>query len=128
MKKISKNGIYHTIGTSTLMLAYVILPTILHAQSMQWVTALFGEIKRVLQVAVPVLMLLSLAVFIWGVVVFIFKSDDEKARAEGKQRILWGLIGLFVIVSVWGLVVLLSEITGIFGYTGIRPPQTLFRY
>ncbi|HEY4518560.1 MAG TPA: hypothetical protein VJG48_02985 [Candidatus Paceibacterota bacterium] len=51
----------------------------------------------------------AVLVFIWGLVVFIAKSGDETARAEGKQKMIWGIIALFVMVSVWGIVRLISE-------------------
>ena len=41
--------------------------------------------------------------FLWGVFVFVMNADEEKKREEGKKRILWGLIAIFVMVSVWGL-------------------------
>ena len=36
-------------------------------------------------------------------------SDDEEARKKGGQAILYGVIGLFAILSIWGLVYLLSN-------------------
>lgn len=99
----------------------------MHAQDLGWFGVMFTEIIDTLQIAVPVLVILALVLFVWGVVVFIFNSGDEKGREEGKKKIVWGLVGLFVIVSVWGLVYLLSTITGIFGHTGINAPQALFQ-
>ena len=58
----------------------------------------------------PLLLAVAVLFFIWGVVVFIAKAGDEKARTEGKQRMVWGLVALFIIVSVWGIVALLYEI------------------
>ena len=36
-------------------------------------------------------------------------ADDEEARKKGGQSILYGVIGLFVILSIWGLVFLLTN-------------------
>lgn len=58
----------------------------------------------------PVIALLTgLAVlyFVWNVVRFIMKADDEKGRAAAKDGIIYGVIGLFVLFSFWGLVELL---------------------
>jgi hypothetical protein len=57
---------------------------------------------------VPVLFALALVVFLWGVTQFIMNSADENKRAQGKQFMVWGIIGLFVMFSVWGLVLLLQ--------------------
>ena len=36
-------------------------------------------------------------------------ADDEEARKKGEQSILYGVIGFFVILSIWGLVSLLTN-------------------
>ncbi|MBU6323249.1 MAG: hypothetical protein KGI41_00155 [Patescibacteria group bacterium] len=56
-------------------------------------------------VAVPVLFAIAFIVFIFGVFrYFIQGASDEEAKENGKSLMLWGLIGFFVMVSVWGLV------------------------
>ncbi len=57
-----------------------------------------------LKALLPITTGIALLVFIWGMVIFISKSGDSEARAEGRQRMVWGVIALFVIVSIWGLV------------------------
>ena len=52
---------------------------------------------------IPVLIALGVVYFIWGVVQY-FIGSDEEARGKGKNRIFFGLIGLTVIVGLWGLV------------------------
>ena len=56
-------------------------------------------------VAVPLVFALAFIVFIWGIFqYFIQGGHDEEKRESGKQLMLWGLIGFFVMISVWGLV------------------------
>ncbi|HEX8591365.1 MAG TPA: hypothetical protein VF696_01265 [Candidatus Paceibacterota bacterium] len=56
-------------------------------------------------IAVPVVFALAFIVFIWGVFTFfIAGGSDEGKREKGKQLMLYGLLGFFVMVSVWGLV------------------------
>ena len=44
-------------------------------------------------------------VFMYGLMKYMFKgSGSDTARAEGRKLMLWGLIGIFVMISVWGLV------------------------
>jgi len=35
---------------------------------------------------------------------FIFNAGNEDAKKDGQRLMIWGLVGLFVMVSVWGLV------------------------
>ena len=57
-----------------------------------------------IQDAVPLVGGLALLAFIWGLAKFISRvGGDEKAVTEGKKLMLWGLIALFVMISVWGI-------------------------
>jgi len=51
---------------------------------------------------------LALVFFLWGVFKFI-RSDGGEDRESGKQFMLWGIVGLFVIFSVMGLVSVLRS-------------------
>ena len=57
---------------------------------------------------VGVLATLAIVIFFWGLVRYIYRSDDEHALAEGRQTILWSLIALFVLFSLWGILAVLN--------------------
>jgi len=42
--------------------------------------------------------------FLWGVFKFIMNSEDSTAKAEGQQHILWGIVGIVIMVSAYGLI------------------------
>jgi uncharacterized membrane protein HdeD (DUF308 family) len=54
--------------------------------------------------AMAVLYAIAFAVFFWGVVTFIFNTEDDKKREEGKKWMMWGVIALAAMLTVWGLV------------------------
>lgn len=63
---------------------------------------------------VPVLFAIAFLYFIYGIYkYFIYGAADDTSRANGRQFILWGLIGFAVIVSIWGLVALAGNILGL---------------
>jgi hypothetical protein len=67
-----------------------------------------GIVGAINTIVVPVIFALAFLVFVWGVVNYFFlNSGDEKKREDGRQFMLWGIIGLVVLFSVWGLVNLL---------------------
>ena len=67
---------------------------------------------------VPFIFALAFLVFIWGVAqYFIFSHGSEEGQEKGKNLMLWGLIGFFVMVSVWGIVNLLVGAAGLGGQT-----------
>ncbi len=64
-----------------------------------------GIINLINNVAVPLLFAIAFIVFIWGVFVYFIQGGaDEEKRETGKGLMLWGIIGFFIMVSVWGLV------------------------
>ncbi len=74
-------------------------------------TGIIGVVNTVI---VPIIFALAFAAFIWGVVSYFFiHGGEEGKRAEGKNFILWGVIGMAVLFSVWGLVGLLLSTLGI---------------
>ena len=54
--------------------------------------------------AIPVLVSAAVLVFFWGLAKFIRNSGNEKSHTDGRNLMIWGVIGLFVMVTVWGLV------------------------
>lgn len=111
------------------ILASLALPFMASAQSTTepdfgWFNAALESIGGLINAAIPVLIALGLLLFIWGLVVFIFSQGDDDAQARGKRLMVWGVIALFVIVSVWGLVALLNQLAGVDQGTGFEPPAT----
>jgi hypothetical protein len=65
-------------------------------------------------ILVPILIAIAFIVFLWGVYkYFILGADDEAARQTGRQFVLWGIIGLVVIFTVWALVALVMGTLGL---------------
>lgn len=74
-------------------------------------------------VLVPVLFALAFIVFLYGVAkAYIFSVGDSEAVKEGHKYILWGIIGFVVMVSLWGLVNVVSNTFGLSGYGAPTPP------
>ncbi len=67
-----------------------------------------GFAKTILGPIIQLFLVLALVLFIWGVVEFIRNADNKEARERGKQRILWGIIGLFVMLTFLSIVGILT--------------------
>ena len=52
---------------------------------------------------------LSVLLFIWGVTKYVYKGDSQAERTKGKNLMLWGIIALFVLFGVWGILELLAN-------------------
>jgi hypothetical protein len=53
--------------------------------------------------AIRLLFAAAILYFCYGVYKFIKNSDSDSGRAEGRDHILWSTVGLFIMVSVWGI-------------------------
>ena len=62
---------------------------------------------------IPLLIALAVVAFMWGVITTVLNTDNEEKKKQGKQFMGWGIIALFVILSVWGLVKVLSNTIGL---------------
>lgn len=54
----------------------------------------------------PIIVLLfglAILYFLFGVVKFISSLDSKEGKEEGKKHLLWGIVGLAIMVSVYGL-------------------------
>jgi hypothetical protein len=72
---------------------------------------LFGLLCKfgtLLNAIIPILIALAVVYFVWGVVTYVIASDEE-AKKTGRDRIIFGIIGLAVIIGMWGLVNLLRN-------------------
>jgi len=70
------------------------------------------SIGNILNAIIPVLVALGVVYFVWGVITYVIASDEE-AKKTGRDRIIYGIIGLAVIIAVWGLVKILTRTFGV---------------
>ncbi len=88
-----------------------------------------GVIQRItslLNALIPFIITLAMVYFLWGVSQFILHGGDETKRSEGRQTMIYGIIALFVMVSVWGLVALLTNTFGLQSTVAPRAPGLPF--
>ncbi|OGG79152.1 hypothetical protein A3J11_00195 [Candidatus Kaiserbacteria bacterium RIFCSPLOWO2_02_FULL_55_12] len=104
------------IALTSGVLATLAVPLVALAQALNTASDLGSKIINIINtVLVPVLFAVAFIVFLYGAFkTFIIGANSEEVKEEGKNLMLWGLIGFFVMVSIWGLVNILTG-TLIFG-------------
>ena len=110
MKKVS------SLATLTLLA----LPLVTSAESLNNISDVGSFIINTINgVIVPVLFAVAFIVFLWGAFnTFILGANSEDVKEKGKNLMLYGLIGFFVMVSIWGLVNILTGSIGFGNNTG----------
>jgi len=72
--------------------------------------ALRSKIETILRdQIIPVLFLLVTVYFFWGIITYVRAGGDEKAIDTGKKHMLWGIIGMAIMASAWGIVGVISS-------------------
>lgn len=78
---------------------------------------------------IPTFLVLAVLVFFWGIVKFITHGgtplSDERAREDGKKKMVWGMIAIFVIVTLWAIIAFFQTELGLDSGTplGTLPAQ-----
>jgi large-conductance mechanosensitive channel len=77
-------------------------------------TTAFGKlvnpiIDNIIYPAVQLLFGLAILYFVYGALQFVLHGSDEGAREKGKSTMLWGSVGIFIMVSAWGIIYLISN-------------------
>jgi len=75
--------------------------------------SLLEAFGRLINTALPIVIALGLLFFFYGLALFIFKSGDPEEQKKGRSIMIWGVVALFVMVSVWGLVRFLNTAFGV---------------
>ena len=65
---------------------------------------------------------LAVVALFYGIVMFIFKKDDAEAHDKWLKFMGMAILGLFVMVSVWGLVSFIGGMFGVAQGGGIATP------
>ncbi len=61
-------------------------------------------IRYILNPIIAVMFGLAMVYFTYGVVKYIWNPESDDARAEGRQSMLWVIIGMAIMVSVFGII------------------------
>ena len=89
------------------------------------IQSIICTIGNILDTAIPVLVVLGVLYFVWGVVQYVISSDEE-AKKAGKNRIIFGIIGIVVIVALWGIVGIVTRTFSLNGSATVNVPTVPF--
>lgn len=68
------------------------------------IDSLVGAVNKVvINPLISLLFAVALAVFIWGVAKYLTNPENETIRKESKAHMMWGVVGMFIMISVFGI-------------------------
>ena len=71
--------------------------------------SVFEKIQQIIGQLITIIIALAIVGFLWGIVKILFSSDNTVAKKEGRNFMLYGILIIFVMTSMWGLVKLLEK-------------------
>lgn len=99
-------------------------PTIAHAATSAGATAALNILKVINKFIINPIIALLFAVailsFLWGMANYVRKAENENERKKAQDTIMYSVIGLVIMVSVYGI---MRFIMNTLGVTGINPEQ-----
>jgi hypothetical protein len=75
------------------------------------ISSLVTDIGNIVNQIIPIVFAIALLGFFYGLVMYIFGKEDNKDQA--KKTMIWGVVALFVMASVWGLVTFIGSAVGV---------------
>ena len=92
------------IGPSVFAFLVAGIPALSAAATLIDTLALFNTF---LNATITLFVTLAIVVFFWGLIKYIFSPGTDRA-SEGVQVMFWGVLAIFVMVSIWGIIRLLQ--------------------
>lgn len=75
------------------------------------VVSFVGKLETfIINPLIAVIFVAAIVIFLWGLIEFLFAYNlDEEKRKNGKRHMLWGIIGIFIMVAIEGIIGLICN-------------------
>ena len=96
--------------------ALALAPTLAFAQGTPNFTAfttIATTISHIIGILIPAAFGLAILFFFYGIAMYVLSAGDAGKAAEGKSIMIYGVIAIAVMASVWGLTFWLQNLFGI---------------
>ena len=104
------------LGSTALSLGTLVLPIMASATTLNDTIML---INKFMNAFVGLFVLAAVLVFFWGLIQYLMEVGT--AKSKGLQTMFYGIIAIFVMVSIWGIIALLQSTFGVGGASSITP-------
>lgn len=100
------NFLHSKMGIWAIVFAFL-APIVVFAQTPRTFSGLVYMLISFINPLAGILMAVALLIFFWGIVQYIYSGGSE-GHEHGRQLMVWGIVALFVMVSIWGLARILT--------------------
>lgn len=101
--------------TKIALVSAALLPMIARAEDLIDLSKrLLRGVGDIVSILIPIVFGMTILAFFWGVFRYVF-SQSSDGKQEAKKVLLWALIAVFIMTSVFGIVRLLQLTLGVQG-------------
>jgi uncharacterized membrane protein len=90
----------------------LLFPSVAYAASS--ISDLIGNFKKfIINPIIAILFALAFILFLWGAVAFVWNASDSTSKEDGKNHMIWGLVGMLIMVSAYGIINVAGSLIGV---------------
>ena len=90
------------------------MPTkIAYAASTSFNGFLYNVESMIIDPLIKLLFALAIVFFLYGVFEFLSNQDNDEKKTTGKSHMLWGIVGITIMMGVWTILGILLNTMGI---------------
>ena len=97
-------------------------PVLAFAQDFSGLSNLVTQLGGIVAKVIPIMFALAIIYFFWGLIQFIRAAGDPKKAQEGRTIMIYGVIAIAVMISIYGLVYWLQTTLGVGTQTTLPLP------
>ncbi|OGZ97856.1 MAG: hypothetical protein A2679_00860 [Candidatus Sungbacteria bacterium RIFCSPHIGHO2_01_FULL_54_26] len=107
---------------SALLAAF---PLAVAAQGLNNILRLAETAVEIVDIGILIVFTIAVLVFGWGIVKYLTAAGDATKLAAARGFLWWGILGVFVLAAMYGLVLFVADALGIddVGGGAIQPPE-----
>lgn len=99
------------------ILGALIAPTMASADALDTLKDLIGTFGQIVDLLLPIVFALAILAFFYGIMLYVFSQSGD-SKKEGRGIMLWALVAIFVMASLFGIIRLAQSTLGITDTTG----------
>jgi len=96
-----------------LLPALIALAPLTALAAFENIVTIVEGIQNVMDLIIPLFMIVAVAVFLWGIIKYITAGGDTEKEKAARGYIIYGLIGIFVMISFWGIMTFIRNALGV---------------
>ncbi len=98
------------------------MPALAFAADLSGLSSLITQVGQIIAKIIPLMFALAIVYFFWGLIQWLRGAGDPKLHEQGKMHMIYGIIAIAVMVSIYGLVIWLQTTLGVPTVTSVPLP------